>query len=503
MTKLQVRGWCASVLGRRWAGDIDIKLDLSEMAIVFVFCVATAIASHGQTFNTLVTFHGPNGGEPYFESLVQGTDGNLYGTTAIQGVNGNGGTVFKVSVAGVLTTIYNFCSLPSCADGGYSVSGLLQATNGAFYGTTLGGSNGYGSIFEINAAGQFSTLYSFSGPDGEWPYGTLVEGSNGNFYGTTFRGGPYGDGTVFEVTPAGKLTTLHSFDGTDGSQIYAGLVQANNGNFYGTTDTGGASDLGTIFEITPSGKFTTLHTFAGPDGAFPYAPLLQASNGYLYGTTEAGGAAHYGTVFKITAAGTLTTLYSFCPLTGCLDGANPEAGLVQASDGNFYGTTFSGGAYVSTLCPIGCGTVFKLTPVGKLTSLHSFCRQSGCPDGELVYGGLVQATDGVFYGVNFAGGDLTCDHPQGCGTIFSLSVGLRPFVEAQPTAGKVGSNVIILGTNLTGTTAVTFNGTAASFTVVSSSEITTSVPAGASTGRVTVTTPSAVLKSNRPFRVIP
>lgn len=503
MTKPQVRGWCGSVFEQRRVGANHLKLDSSKAVILVVFCVTAVIASHGQTFNTLVTFQGANGTSPFFESLVQGADGDLYGTTEAGGTTGYG-TVFELTSAGKLTTLYNFCSQSNCTDGGDAIGGLLLATNGNFYGTTMaGGAFGAGTVFEITPAGKPTTLYSFAGPDGEAPYGTLVQASNGNFYGTTFRGGANGDGTVFEITAAGKLTTLHNFNGTDGSQIYAGLVQAGNGTFYGTTNFSG-NNFGTVFEITPAGKFTTLYTFSGGDGSSPFAPLIQASNGNLYGTTAGGGTTAYGTVFEITPAGTLTTLYSFCPRAGCLDGAVPIAPLVQGSDGSFYGATSQGGAYSGTLCPNGCGTLFKISAAGRLTTLYSFCHLAGCPDGDLVYGGLAQATNGSFYGVSLDGGDLTCGgNHQGCGTVFSLAVGLRPFVKTLPTSAKVGANVVILGTNLTMTTGVSFNGTAASFTVESSSEITAIVPAGATSGRVTVTTPSGVLNSNRPFRVIP
>jgi uncharacterized repeat protein (TIGR03803 family) len=245
--------------------------------------------------------------------------------------------------------------------------------------------------------------------------------------------------------------------------------------------------------------------FSKDSGASPFAPLMLASNGNLYGTTAGGGTTAYGTVFEITPAGTLTTIYNFCPRAGCLDGAGPLAPLVEGSDGSFYGATSQGGAYSDpTLCGIGCGTLFKISAAGRLTTLYSFCHLAGCPDGDFVYGGLAQATNGTFYGVNLDGGDLTCGGDNtGCGTVFSLAVGLRPFVETLPASAKVGANVVILGTNLTGATGVSFNGTAASFTVESSSEITAIVPAGATSGRVRVTTPSGVFNSNRPFRVIP
>jgi uncharacterized repeat protein (TIGR03803 family) len=360
---------------------------------------------------------------------------------------------------GKLTSLYSFCSQPNCTDGAVPEAGLVQATNGNVYGTTSAGGDGAdcssksgcGTVFEITAAGKLTTLYSFcSQPNCVDGYNAsaLVQATNGNFYGTTAHGGTnYGDGTVFEITPAGKLTTLYSFCSqygcTDGSEPVAGLVQATNGNFYGTTEEGGANFYGTVFEITPAGK--------------------------------------------------LTTLYSFCSQTNCTDGSWPVAGLVQATNGNFYGTTSAGGANSS--CYQGCGTVFEITPAGKLTTLYSFCSQPNCVDGDAAFTGLVQATNGKFYGTTEGGG------ADGYGTVFSLAVGLGPFVETRPTSGKVGTKVIILGNNLKGTTSVAFNGTAAAFEVVSNTEIKTSVPNGATTGYVMVTTPKKKLKSNVVFRV--
>jgi uncharacterized repeat protein (TIGR03803 family) len=188
---------------------------------------------------------------------------------------------------------------------------------------------------------------------------------------------------------------------SDGGVPDAGVVQATNGNFYGTTYTGGASSncqggCGTVFEITPAGTLTTLHSFDWYHGASPTAGVVQASDGNFYGTTYGGGAnQYYGTVFKITPSGTLTSLYSFCGQANCADGALPYAGLVQGTDGNFYGTTLEGGA--NTGCSLGagsCGTVFRITPGGTLTTLHSFCAQAGCADGGNPYAGLVQASDG-------------------------------------------------------------------------------------------------------------
>jgi uncharacterized repeat protein (TIGR03803 family) len=262
---------------------------------------------------------------------------------------------------------------------------------------------------------------------------------------------------------------------------------------------------GTVFKITPGGTLTTLYSFCAhtncTDGQFPNAALVQGTDGDFYGTTVAGGAdtsdscgppgfaEPCGTVFKITPGGILTTLYSFCAQTNCSDGGLPLAPLVQATDGNFYGTTSRAGANGNG------GTVFKITPAGTLTTLYSFCTQTNCADGDGPEAGLFQATNGTLYGTTLTGG------ANSEGTVFSLAVGLRSFVETLPTSAKVGATVKILGNNLKGTSSVTFNGTAATFTVISGTEIKTIVPNGATTGFVKVTTPTKTLKSNMVFRV--
>jgi uncharacterized repeat protein (TIGR03803 family) len=465
---------------------------------------AAACFSSLQAFTVLASFNGTDGLVPY-AGLVQATNGDLYGTTYYGGANNNCapfdgcGTVFKITPSGTLTTLYSFCSKSGCPDGSEPSAGLVQATNGDLYGTTnYGGANcapyGCGTVFKITPSGTLTTLYSFCSKtgctDGYNPYAGLVQASNGDLYGTTLYGaGTYGyGGTVFKITPSGTLTTLYSFCSksgcTDGSEPYAGLVKAANGDLYGTTFNGGANSEGTVFKITPSGTLTTLYSFCSQsgctDGNRPVAGLVQATNGDLYGTTNSDGAEYTGgTVFKITPSGTLTTLYSFCSQSQCPDGQGP-GGLVQATDGNLYGTTLSGGAY-------SVGTVFEITPSGALTTLYSFCYQTNCTDGEDP-NGLVQATNGDLYGTTE-------------GTVFSLYVGLGPFVETLPTSGKVGATVKILGTNLTGATSVSFDGTGAVFEVVSSSEITTTVPTDATTGTVQVVTPNGTLSSNVPFRV--
>lgn len=239
------------------------------------------------------------------------------------------------------------------------------------------------AILVTLAAAQVSlaqrTLVNFDGTNGDLPFASLVQGLDGNLYGTTYYGGANGYGAVYKMTPAGTMTTVYSFcaqtNCADGSYPDAGLVPGTNGNFYGTTVMGGAYNWGTVFKITPTGELATLYSFCSQgspcaDGAEPDAELIQATDGNFYGTTPGGGTNSFGTVFKITPAGKLTTLYSFCARTNCTDGREPYAGLIQAADGNCYGTTGRGGASGTSFT--ASGTVFKITPDGVLTTFYSF-----------------------------------------------------------------------------------------------------------------------------------
>jgi uncharacterized repeat protein (TIGR03803 family) len=477
---------------------------------IFLFCAATAIAAPAQTYTDLFNFDGSDGSGPFYMSLVQGTDGNLYGTTAY-GSGGNG-NVFKMTPAGVLTSLFGFDEFD-----GDPYTGLVLGTDTSLYGTTAegGGTGAPGTVFKADPGFGPATLYAFCSQfgcsDGEWPYAPLFLAADGNFYGTTYYGGSQsvdncwngrvqGCGTVFRITLEGRLTTLYRFckkpNCADGSYPTGGLVEDTHGSFYGTTNgnfyapgKGGA----TIFKITSAGKFTTLYTFCSQsncsDGNYPYPGLIGAADGNFYGTTAYGGTncpslGGCGTVFRITPAGELRTIHSF----DGIDGSRPYAGLIQATDGDLYGTTANSG---SSQC-VGCGTVFRITPDGALTTLHTFDGT----DGYLAYGGLFQSTDGKFYGTTYAGGTY------GYGNVYSLDMGLGPFVTFVQAAGKVGQTGGILGQGFTGTTNVSLNGISASFTVVSDTFIRATVPLGATTGYVSVTTPSGTLTSNVPFHVI-
>jgi uncharacterized repeat protein (TIGR03803 family) len=331
------------------------------------------------------------------------------------------------------TVLHTFAGSPT--DGAYPVAGLLRDAAGNLYGTTFygGAESSRGVVFKVSPTGTETVLHSFTGADGQEPRADLIRDAAGNLYGTTARGGTFGNGVVFELTPTGTETVLYSFTGgADGGGPLAGLVRDAAGNLYGTTSGGGAeSSRGVVFKVSPTGTETVLHSFAGhsTDGADPQAGLVRDSAGNLYGTTFYGGAADGGTVFKLSSCGSgFKVLYSF---TGDTDGENPVAGLIQDAGGNLYGTTFNGGAY-------GYGVVFKLSPTGSETVLYTFTEGNG---GSPV-SGLLQDAAGNLYGTTTglrASGENT-------GVVFKLSPSgtetvLHSFTGGadggQPTAGLI------------------------------------------------------------------
>lgn len=375
------------------------------LAVVLLLAVGATPTAQAQTYSVLYSFTGSTDGAEPFAGLVQATNGNLYGTTLMGGASGYG-SIFQITTNGPLTTLHSFDK----THGAYPVAGLIQATDGNFYGTTdQGGSHGYGTVFKITPGGVFTSLHSFSNKDGAYPAAELVQATDGNLYGTTTRGGTHNFGTVFKITTGGTLTTLHSFYNSPD----AGLIQATDGNLYGTAS-GGKINYGTVFKITLAGAITILHSFDFTDGYAPEAKLVQGIDGNFYGTTSGGGANNGGTVFTVSSGGTFTSLYSFCSQPTCDDGSFPSA-LIQATDGNLYGVTYREGTK-------GNGTIFQITTGGSLTTKYSF-NGSGT-DGDHAVGALMQDTNGEFYGTT-AGGGANND-----GVVFSLSMGLEPFVEA-------------------------------------------------------------------------
>ncbi|MFZ0686700.1 MAG: choice-of-anchor tandem repeat GloVer-containing protein [Terriglobales bacterium] len=465
-----------------------LRSSARKLLFALFLSALTSVCCAADTFKTLIVFDGTDGATPVDTSLVQGPDGNLYGTTLGGGTNG-AGTVFKMTPAGNVTILYSFCSLAKCADGALPYAGLVLASDGNFYGTTSQGGTAdgiSGTVFRITPTGTLTTLHSFDNTDGADSSAPLLQAANGDLYGIAEHGGSFNAGTFFKITMHGAFTSLYNFAGGD---LNAPLLQATDGNFYSTSESAGDYGYGMIFKLTPSGHFSILHSFDSTDGSAPACGLLQASDGGLYGTTYQGGSNNScengcGTVFKITLAGALTTLHNF----DGTDGSNPIAALIQATDGNFYGTTYAGGTAGDW------GTVFKMTPTGKVTTLHSFAGT----DGAQPYGPVSQDTSGNLYGTATNGTGAAAS-----GTAFFVSTRLEPFVAFVRNRGKVHQTVGILGQGLTGTTAVSFGDVAAAFKVQSDTYLTATVPVGATSGYVAVTTPTAALKSNVPFQVLP
>jgi len=423
-------------MGTPYTGPFSIDVSETLQAVAYKSgLIDSTLTSANYTINSLNLFYSMTSAGPLDAALVLGTDGSFYG-------NGNDGTLFKITPAGVFTTLASLAG----ANGANPFRGMIQATDGNFYGMAYqGGANNDGTVFRMTPSGILTALASFNGANGANPLSVLVQATDGNFYGTTMNGGSSNEGTVFKMTPAGALTTLVSFTGSNGASPQAGLVQGTDGNFYGTTSSGGSANEGTVFMMTPLGVLTTLVNFNGPNGRVPYAALVQANDGNFYGVTDTGGSTYvsagspgYGTAFKMTPAGVLTTLVSFDGNTMGFQ----DAKLVQGRDGNFYSTTYLTNNFIGNNPTVG--NVFRMTPEGVVTILGWFPFLS--PLGANPFAGLVQGTDGNFYGTTEAGGS------SGLGTIFQLV--LPPQVTApvfSPGAGNyTGAQTVTLSTTTTG-----------------------------------------------------
>jgi uncharacterized repeat protein (TIGR03803 family) len=370
------------------------------------------------------------------DNLVEGPDGNFYGTTAHGGPSGNG-TVFRVTPGGMLTTIVSNQANPAAGlvvgndgllygmvgaggpfgwgtafkmttngivtnfavldgtNGGNPQVRLVMAPDGNFYGTSQeGGDNQQGALFKITPAGVVTRLRSFTfDTNGSVPMAGLTVGPDGELYGITTSAGAIGAGTIFKITTSGAFTVLHSFQNGESFVHQAALTLGPDGNLYGTGRDGGTSDFGCVFKVTTNGTFSVITSFAGTNGSVPLCELTVGADGQLYGTTELGGAGNFGTVFKVTTNGALTTLASFPNRENSL----PNAGLILASDGNFYGCSQT--------------AVYKVTPTGVITSLTSILPLDGLDPQSA----LTLAPDGNFYGTTDFGGT------NNSGTIFRIS----------------------------------------------------------------------------------
>jgi len=453
-------------------------IKLPALAILVFSCFLLGSASPAQTVRDLHSFTSSgNSRYPYLITPAEGRDGELFGTT----IGLNYGSIFRLLTSGKEADLFAFAD----TDGYNPYGGVTLGTDGNFYGTTAGGgSAGYGVLFKITPGGTYTVLHEFSGgSDGQYPSAAPIEGLDGNFYGTTGSGAGLLGATAYSYTPSGTFTTIYQFQNTTNEYgILAPLIQGFGGNLYGTGYYG-TNNCGSIFEITTSGTLLMQYNFDCTGGSNPSAPLVLAADGNFYGTTYTGSGDVRGSVFKMSPQGTVTTVHIFT--TGS-EGQLPVGGLVQATDGNLYGSTKFGGIQ-------DYGTLYQITTRGAYTQLYSFPASIG----EYPTGSLLQHTDGLLYGTAEFGG------ATGYGSVYTLDMGLGPFITFVRSTGGVGQTAQILGQGLTGTTGVTFNGIAAtSFSVVSDTFLTAVVPSGATTGAVVVTTPGGTLTSNKNFRIV-
>jgi uncharacterized repeat protein (TIGR03803 family) len=451
-----------------WSLGAQLSLRLSRSAfrglsLVLMLLLLGPSAAVGATFSLVHSFNetdcfSPNNDGDLIVALTLAKDGNIYGMAAGGGpfscFNGPYGTIFRVAPDGTFSTLYAFSGpdgagpgagdTDSISETGFSLSGgpLVQGADGSLYGTTIGGGQpldpccilprGEGTIFKITPDGNLTTLFIFDGTNGSGPV-CLLLAKDGYFYGTT---APHNltspaPPAVFRTSPDGALTNLVVFDGTNGSGAARSLIQGKDGNLYGTTDYGGAYGRGTVFKMTLDGVLTTVASFRDTNASPPYS-IMQASDGCFYGTMRGGGrytcvtinggqyCEYPGTIFKLSPDGTLTNLVLFNNSNGAL----PTAALLEGTDGNFYGTT-SGGGLLGLPCggydPNGLGTLFKMSPQGKLTTLFRF----NGPNGYYPTASLIQATDGSFYGTTLFGGTNSIASNcvgDGPGTVFRLTV---------------------------------------------------------------------------------
>lgn len=373
--------------------------------LVLVLGLVATQFSQAQTFSVLYNFGGAaDGGDPY-AGLIRDASGNLYGTVGYGGTAYAGG-VYKVDALGNETMLYSFTG---GADGAFPISTLARDSAGNLYGTTTqGGSTGAGVVFKVDPSGNETVLHNFTGgSDGVDPVGGLLLDSAGNLYGTTAQGGTYNCGILFKLTPAGTETIVHTFTGapTDGKYpTYTSVVSDGLGSLYGVTEEGGRFGNGIVYQVSKGGKFSILHSFAGGtiDGCNVLGIPFRDKSGNIYGVTSSCGASNLGTVWKLTPGGTETVLHSFAG--GTADGEYPLAGVVADARGNLYGSTETGGS-------ANLGAVYRVNQTGQFTLLHSF---TGSADGEFPYGGFVLQS-GALYGTAQNGGSI------GYGTVWKLT----------------------------------------------------------------------------------
>ena len=461
----------------------------SFMAVAFL--TGFVLTTQAQTVTTLYTFSSNNNTQPImpFGTMAQGRDGAFYGISQ----SGNGccqGWFYKVDSTGAQTPLHAMTSAE-----GTNCNGLTLGTDGNFYGTCFsGGTNSFGTLFKATPNGTVTVLHNWNcATDGGFPLAPPIQGSDGSFYGTTYFCGGTELGRVYKYTLAGKYTSLYSFKGppTDVQNPH-GLVQGSDGNFWGMGDQGGVdSGNGGVFKITPAGIEKVVYTFmGGTDGQNPYTSLIQGSDGSYYGTTEGGGGTLDGTIFKLTPNGVEKVLYNFSDQT---EGAFPRLPLTQGPDGLLWG--------IATDC-IGGGCsqagIFTITTMGVYDNIYLYPIIEG-NNNSLPYSPLLLSTDGTFYSVTEGGGS------KGVGTFYSVSTTYAPFISlVNVRSGEEGAQIGILGQGFSASSVVKFGGTVATTTQrTGNTFIQATVPPGALTGKVTVTTGATTLSTNAIYKIIP
>lgn len=514
----------------RLLSDLSRRLKGEFVCILAATFVLQALPAAAQDFCgpvTLVNFNGINGQYPA-AGVVFDPQGNMYGTTAQGGpsfnplgssvVNDGLGTVWKYSPGTGLTTLFSFSGTVAPSNNGYRpLTPLVLDAQGNLYGTTyyggidftpdINGHLGWGTIFKLSPAGQFTEVHQFSGPEGANPVGMLIDGQ-GNLFGTTWQGGflwnpslgDFGLGTVFERAAGGTFSNPVLFSsGNGGGNISGGLVSDGQGNFYGTTYQGGSQGRGSLFKYSSATGLTTLVNFNGLNGMLPSAPPIIDSQGNLYGTTVQGGAfftpsnACCGTLWKYsTTTGVLTTLVSFDGFQVPADGMFPSGAVTMDSHGNLYGGTVMGGAF-------GDGILYEYSSAGQLSMLVTFSGPNGWnPEGNLTFDGA-----GNLYGVTNQGGT------SGYGTVFKLTPNSAGGVCGGVALSSLAFNPATVRAGSTSQGIVTLTGPAPSggtaVGLVSDNAFglvppTMTVAAGATSGSFTFTAKSGVL-SNTPVTV--
>jgi uncharacterized repeat protein (TIGR03803 family) len=524
------------------------------LPVLVILAFAAGARLQAQTYTDLFDFDGTNHGccSIYPGMLAQGRDGNLYGTTTQGGAN-NRGAIFKATLTGTVTLLHSF----NLTDGAGPIGGLTLAADGNFYGSTpSGGADSAGVIFKITPSGTFTVIHDFTrGTDGGFPKMSPVPGNDGSLYGAT------GVGTVifYKITTAGTLTPLATLP----VESYGPLILGADGKFYGVTNVGGTSNRGSAFSVTTTGVVKTIFNFADTTGSLPYGPLLQSADGNFYGTAYTAGPLGGGVVYKLTAAGVYTVLHSFNG-TDRSQGINPTAGLVQGSDGFLYGATSGGGAHLfGTMFKVktdgsgyvdildfdgshggvpysqpllhtngkiygqtntggahGDGVIYSMDaglkafiqPVplrqAKVGASVGILGQNLSTATQVLFGtgaGTFTTTGSSFMNAKPATGAttgvITVKEPSG-NLVSPLTFKIVPaLISFAPPSGSVSTQVILTGTSFTQATAVKFGTKAATFTVNSDTQITTTVPTGAVTGKISVTTPGGTANSTTNFTV--